>query len=427
MDRRRFLAASAALPAATVLGKAPGRPPGAIDVRLLGARGDGRHDDSGAFQSALDRARVVWVPAGSYLVGDLALWSHTRIQGEGHSSVLLHKPGSSFLAAAQAGDNGSADPRDNVRDIALADLALHGRSVSDGFFQTHHLLALVGASRVSVERCLFRAFQGDGVYVGGSGLATGVERHNEDIVIRGCVFDGVNFENRQGVSVTDATRATISGNLFRDCSRFDMPGAVDIEPEAPFHRVRDVRVIGNRFVNVLGMVGAICVILAEDRYDQHPNGIEIRGNRIEGRFKSLGIVATAVVDGAAAPRLDLRVTDNEILDTFYGFEFSGVHGVRFERNHVRGTSATPVLSLPRRGRAADVVIARNRFEKVGMHSGVALKVHPTAELAILRNRFVDCGWIDRDGSVAIDHSEQPPGELRMEGNVVIEPSRRVKA
>ena len=101
--------------------------------------------------------------------------------------------------------------------------------------------------------------------------------------------------------------------------------------------------------------------------------------------------------------------------------------MRFERNVIRGTTVAAVLSLPRRGRAADVVIAGNRFEKVGIHSGVALKVHPTAGLEISGNRFVDCGWLDRGGSVAIDHSEQPAAELRMERNVVTQPRRDRKA
>ena len=422
MDRRRFLALAALLaPGARARTTAP---EGFVDVRRHGARGDGIADDTQAFQSALDGPARVWVPPGRYLVGDLALWSHTRLAGTGERSVLAHRPGSQVLAAVGGGYAGSADPRDNVRDIAIEGVAFEGRCASEGFVQTNHLLVATGCTGLAVRGCVFRAFQGDGIYVAGSAYATGAERHNEDVHIRGCLFDGVNDQNRQGVSITDGTRVVVEGNLFRDCSRPDMPGAVDIEPEAPWARIHDVRVLRNRFVNVLGGVGAICVILALDRYERHPRGIEIRGNRVEGRFRTLGIVAKAFVDAASAPPVDVVIAGNEILDTFHGFEVSGLRGVRVEDNVIRGTTVAARLSVPHRGRAADVAVARNRFEKVGMHSGVALKVYPTVRLTVSDNRFVDCGWIDRGGGIAIDASQEPPGMMRAERNVVTRQRRR---
>ncbi len=423
MDRRSCLLAPALL-LAPGFGRAAlaAAPPGYADVRRWGARGDGRQDDSPAFQQALDRAGQVWVPPGRYAVGDLALWSHTRLRGAGVESVLVHRGGSAILASAQARNNGSPEPRDNVHDIILEDLAFHGRCETEGFVEQNHLLVVSACSRLTVRNCHFRAFQGDAIYVG-SGYGEDPVRHNEDIAVHGCTFDGVNFMNRQGVSVVDGTRVTIERNLFRDCSRHDMPGAIDIEPEAAHHRVRDIRILRNRLVGVMGGVGAICVILAVDRYDDPPRHIEIRGNRVEGRSRSLGIVAKAFVDGAAAAPLDLVVAGNEILDTFHGFEFSGVRGVRFEANRVRGTIVSPVLSVPHRGRAADVALRGNRFERVGMHSGSALKVHPTANLVIERNRFVECGWIDGSPGPVVDLSRQPPEEVRMSGNVVVEPRR----
>lgn len=422
MDRRRFLALAALL--APAMQARSAAPAGYVDVRRHGAHGNGSTDDTRAFQSALDAAAGVWVPEGRYLVGDLALWSHTHLAGAGARSVLVHRPGSRVLAAVGAGYAGSADPRDNVRDIALEDLAFEGRCTTDGFVQTNHLLVATGCTGLAVRRCAFRAFQGDGIYVAGSAYATGAERHNEDVSIRDCLFDGVNDQNRQGVSITDGTRVLIEGNLFRDCSRPDMPGAVDIEPEAPWARIDGVRVVRNRFVNVLGGVGAVCVILALDRYERHPRGIEIRGNRVEGRFRTLGIVAKAFVDAVSAPPTDVVIAGNEILDTFHGFEVSGLRGVRVESNLIRGTTVAARLSVPHRGRAADVAVARNRFEKVGMHSGVALKVYPTAGLTLSDNRFADCGWIDGRGGVAIDASLEPPDMMRAERNVVTRTRRR---
>lgn len=75
-----------------------------IDVRELGAKGDGLSDDTDFFQQALDtlseRGGVLYVPAGDYRISQTLLLSNgsigrdrkmnfTRIQGEGSASRLL--------------------------------------------------------------------------------------------------------------------------------------------------------------------------------------------------------------------------------------------------------------------------------------------------------------------------------------------------
>jgi hypothetical protein len=79
--------------------------------------------------------------------------------------------------------------------------------------------------------------------------------------------------------------------------------------------------------------------------------------------------------------------------------------------------------VPHRGRAANISVTGNRFEKVGMHGPTALKVHPTRNLVIARNRFVECGWNETPRTI-VDVSEEPPGELRLESNEFVEPRRR---
>jgi polygalacturonase len=60
-------------------------PAGALNVRTFGAVGNGQVKDTAAFQKALDAARdasggVVWVPAGSYLIGSITVSSNTTLQ-----------------------------------------------------------------------------------------------------------------------------------------------------------------------------------------------------------------------------------------------------------------------------------------------------------------------------------------------------------
>src|SRR5712691_2098819 len=58
---------------------------GPIDVRTLGATGDGKTKDTAAFQKALDQAAAagggdVLVPAGEYLIGSIELKSNTTLR-----------------------------------------------------------------------------------------------------------------------------------------------------------------------------------------------------------------------------------------------------------------------------------------------------------------------------------------------------------
>lgn len=64
------------------------------DVRAYGATGDGVTDDTGAVQAALNASANVFFPAGTYVVSNLAPKDNQRIFGDGPSSILVFKPGS---------------------------------------------------------------------------------------------------------------------------------------------------------------------------------------------------------------------------------------------------------------------------------------------------------------------------------------------
>ncbi|MDY0890591.1 glycosyl hydrolase family 28-related protein [Frigoribacterium sp. CFBP9030] len=110
-SRRLFLAAGATAAAAALVldggGAAPAVAAGptdvddphvAVDVKRIGARGDGRTNDTVAFQQALDlaakvRGRVV-VPAGAYLIDSVSVPMLVKIQGLG-SDISRYGSGTS--------------------------------------------------------------------------------------------------------------------------------------------------------------------------------------------------------------------------------------------------------------------------------------------------------------------------------------------
>ena len=79
---------------------------GAVNVRLFGATGNGRRDDTGAFRRAfraLDRTGgTIFVPPGTYRVGELEAPTGTSWIGVPGKSVLKHNRRDYLLAVSKA-------------------------------------------------------------------------------------------------------------------------------------------------------------------------------------------------------------------------------------------------------------------------------------------------------------------------------------
>lgn len=64
-----------------------------IDIRDFGAKGDGKTDDTKAFEEALKcEGASIFVPEGTYLVHEIRMPSRRRIYGEGFKSIIKQHP-----------------------------------------------------------------------------------------------------------------------------------------------------------------------------------------------------------------------------------------------------------------------------------------------------------------------------------------------
>ncbi len=63
------------------------------NVKAFGAVGDGKHDDTAAFQLALESAQLVYVPDGTYLITDTLRWTgrqtRTVLEGQSRDGVVI--------------------------------------------------------------------------------------------------------------------------------------------------------------------------------------------------------------------------------------------------------------------------------------------------------------------------------------------------
>jgi len=237
-----------------------------VSVKDFGAVGDGVTNDTAAFLAAMTAAPNVYVPEGTYCVdasnGDGCLITSGtgyNVYGDGEKSIIKrfsYNPASSCINFL------SSSASTFIDDVKFSNLKFLGDVATLGHNETFgHLLRLNGVRRVVIEKCYFEGPRSDAILIG-SGVGGGSERHNFDVVIRDCVFDGVLYGatgGRNAISFIDVDRATIEGNVFRNWSRNDMPGCICLEPDEAFGIIKNVTISGNKFSNCGGNRGHVAL------------------------------------------------------------------------------------------------------------------------------------------------------------------------
>ena len=214
-----------------------------------------------AIQAALNAAYRVYVPSGTYLTNTIVLQAGQTIYGDGITSVLKQNAITSGNATIYA-DSGSTSGF--LQGITIRDIQVLGQVATLGFSQYDHLISLNGVKDAYIDNVFVTGFRGDGIYIGCSS-AGATERHNKNVHINNCTIDGVNNDNRNGISVLDGDGIFITNNKFLNCTRNTMPGPVDFEPDTAgsyaWHVMRDCIVTGNHFDNCGGNVATVGFML----------------------------------------------------------------------------------------------------------------------------------------------------------------------
>jgi hypothetical protein len=387
-------------------------PPGAIDVRAapFNARGDGMTDDTAALQAAIDAGRPVFLRGGTYAVTRLRLRAGLLLVGDGHATLAQRGTGS-MLGALSAG------PAEQLDGITLQDLTLQGQVESHGFAEHVHLLDLRGVRNARLQRCVLRGFRGDGLVLGGQ-AADGTARHNTNVLVIENEFDGISGDNRNGISVIDGDGIVIQRNLFQRCTRANMPGAIDVEPNAqPFHVVRNIFISSNRLRDIGGSVGAIAIVPARHRYDTPPSNFLVAHNIVDGcrAFAIAFVRMREPAGGLDTLTHELRVRGNSIVGARRGVGLTGVAGAVIENNRISDREGSMVGHVEPDQRADDVTVRGNHFERCGSGSGVGLSVHEARRLLLQDNHFDDCGH-GGPGSHALDFRAGSSDGVALVGN-----------
>ena len=378
-------------------------------------RRDGDPDDTLALKRAMERGRPIHVRAGRgggaggrYVVG---MNEHDNLPqgltmfGDGRDRSILHlAPGAPFILH---GDSKSADPARNLSGMRFSDLAFTDDVARLGFSEYLYLVMLSGVSDARFERVAFRGFRGDGLHLGSSTVSK-IERHNVDVLVRDCVFDGVNSNNRNAISIIDCDGLTVERSKFLNCTRAGdgtanvgdpmnpltgvaMPGPIDFEPNGDaFARIRRIVIRDNLFRGGGGYAVSLALV-ANNRVTVPQSDILITDNVIEDRAG--GVVATGY-QGADAmkpgPGYGIRVVGNTIRHCARPFTFSGMKTVAVTGNVI--ADCTDRAEIGNIADVDDIVLRGNRFERIGSEIvPFALWVRGSSGVRLIGNDFTDAG------------------------------------
>jgi len=391
-----------------------------------GAKRDGKSDDTGPVQAAINSLSMgggeVLFADGVYVVDSISLSSNISIVGNGQKSVLEQKKNAKYCCSVNPGNGGTADLINNKQKIRIRNIHLRGTVASDGFSEHAHLLNINAATDVVISDCWLSGWRGDGIFIGSSNRAQ-TERHNRNITIINCDFDGVNNDNRNAISVIDCDGMEIDNNTFTKCTRPNMPGAIDMEPDANrFSVIRNITITRNRFKQIGGNVGIISLVLPLKQKDLiYPSrNIQISNNTINGevgtgRSKGISITQNQNADEADIPN-EITIAGNEIKDTGRPFVLWGAKGVSIENNVFAESVFTGLVSYTNGYNPRDIIFKNNIFSKLGTSDGYGITVFSAENISFIENTFENIGSTKDKRGIAIDLSRYVGNKVRIENN-----------
>jgi hypothetical protein len=406
-----------------------------VSVKTYGAVGDGVTDDTTAIQNAVNSENIVFFPAGTYLVSNpISIPSNRTLFGEGAASVISYTGTTTSRGAFYINSGSSSAYIDNV---TVRDLKFLGQVALLGFSEFVHLISFSGVRDCVIERCVIEGFRGDGILLG-SGDIAGQERHNINVTIRDCYINGVNNDNRNGISVIDGNGVSIENNYFTRCTKSTMPGAIDVEPDANiYHVIKNISIRNNRIYDCRGGVGAITVLLPIQTFTTAPNGFVIEGNYIDspnapnnnhyGIFFEFGNPFAAPPIAAitdATPNLGVRILNNYIKMPTTGpgrcIVIWNINDAVIADNEFVGGS-TSLLGYPGTN-VLDVSFVNNSFTRVNGTGDYAISIFTGSRIKFEGNVFKDCGATSGAARGAIEFNTGTTSYVDILNNVFVSPN-----
>ena len=285
-----------------------------IDVRNAGALGDGAHDDTSAFQAAINSlpatGGTITVPAGTYMIDavrSINLRSYVRLQ-LASGATLAALPNSaqrySIIKASRVSNveiSGGSIVGDRARHIGTS--GEWGMGIN-----------ILASSNVNVHDLTVSDCWGDGLYIGAIGSA-GNATPSTDVTVSNVVS---NNNRRQGLSFGPVNRAFVYKSTFSNTNGTKPEHGIDIEPQVqgPSQNIRIESSImsGNRG-NGLEMSDNVSGVVLKSSTLKGNNGFGVLiGGTSSNAWLAANLITENGLDGIAlvAPTRSIKVTSNTV-------------------------------------------------------------------------------------------------------------------
>jgi hypothetical protein len=314
-----------------------------ISVRTAGARGDGRHNDTGAFQAAINSlpstGGTITVPDGTYMIDavrSINMRSHVR---------LRMSSGAKLVALPNSSARSNVIKVSRVNNVEISGGAIVGE-------RTTHIgstgewgmgIDILASNKVFVHDVKISNCWGDGLYIGGIGRA-GYATPSTDVTINRVVS---NNNRRQGLSFGPVNRAYVVNSTFSNTNGTKPEHGIDIEPQiqgpARNIRIEASKMLGNRG-NGLEMSDNVSGVVVVSNTIKGNRGFgTLIGGTAYNAWLTSNVITENGLDGVAlvSPTHDDKITGNTIMYNSTRW---------FIANHksiYTLTSSTRDLSIPR--------------------------------------------------------------------------------
>lgn len=360
-------------------------------------------DNGPAMNKAIAKAHsdgggtIVIKPGIYYIKGVIQLYSNISIQGSGIDVTILRQTDATSIPPSQGliyADSRIINP---IGNIGISDLTLDGQVEKNKFNEHVHLMSLNSVRDVAIERVNFLGFCGDGIYLGGSYSGT-IQQHNLNVIIRDCNFDGVNYDNRNGISIIDGDNILIINNYFTNSTKPGEPGAIDVEPNYDFNICRNITIKNNKFVHTSGNGGAIGFVFNFENFKVQPTNFIITGNEIISNDKSsnsrdMGFFFKHAGDANSDRRHGLIFARNHLVQCLRGVRVLGLGDAIFENNHFDTTEQSLQFGAiaPTNGQCWNIQIRNNIFQDLCESFDKAFSICTVQHFLFENNIFIECG------------------------------------
>lgn len=216
-----------------------------INVRDLGAKGDGTFNDTAVIQAAMDQVAesggTVFIPDGIYMIDAVIGLSLS-------SNMTLRMSNGAVLKAFPNNEtNFSVLRLKNVSKVNIIGGTIEGeRAQHQGTVgEWGHNLALYHASKVHIDNLTVKEAWGDGLYIADN---------SKNITVCSLV---ANHNRRQGMSIISANNVLVKHSLFKNTQGTLPEAGIDIEPDANLVAT-NINIESSEFINNTGagiMVG----------------------------------------------------------------------------------------------------------------------------------------------------------------------------